>query len=111
MIEKSTRAANTVLRHVVLFSFKNSASAEQIEEIEKAFCALPSQVPEICEFEWGTNISPENINQGYTHCFLVTFSSEENRDIYLPHPAHQAFVSTLEPHLDKALVIDYWSKQ
>jgi hypothetical protein len=29
----------------------------------------------------------------------------------LPHPAHQAFVEVLKPHLDKVLVLDYWSKK
>jgi hypothetical protein len=29
--------------------------------------------------------------------------------VYLPHPAHKAFVDVLMPHLDKVLVIDYWA--
>jgi hypothetical protein len=76
--------------------------------VEDAFRALPSRIKEIRDFEFGTNNSPENLNQGYTHCFLVTFASEKDRATYLPHPAHQAFVEVLKPHLDKAFVIDYW---
>ena len=97
------------LRHVVLFSFKQSSSPESIRKIEDAFRALPAQIKEIRDFEWGTNNSPENLNQGFTHCFLVSFDSEKAREVYLPHPAHKAFVALLGPHLDKVLVIDYWA--
>jgi len=70
---------------------------------------LPSQIKEIKDFEWGKNNSPEGLNQGFTHCFFVTFASEKDREVYLPHPAHKAFIDVLKPHLDKVLVIDYWA--
>jgi hypothetical protein len=98
-----------LLRHVVLFKFKDTSTAEDIKKVEDAFRALPSQLPIIKSFEWGKNNSPENLNQGLTHCFLVTFASEKDRDAYLPHPAHNAFVEILKPHLDKVTVIDYWA--
>jgi len=72
---------------------------------------LPSQIKEVKGFEFGTNNSPENLNQGFTHAFFVTFESEAAREVYLPHPAHKAFVKVLEPHLDKVLVIDYWTQE
>ncbi|NTS41143.1 Dabb family protein [Flavisolibacter sp. BT320] len=98
------------LRHVVLFSFKKTSQAGDVKKVEDAFRALPSKIKEIKSFEWGLNNSPENLNQDFTHCFFVTFSSEVDRAIYLPHPAHQAFVEVLKPHLDKVLVIDYWAR-
>lgn len=100
-----------MLRHVVLFKFKDSATPAQVKEVEDAFRKLPSQVKEVKGFEWGTNNSPENLNQGFTHAFFVSFDSEAGREVYLPHPAHKAFVKVLEPHLDKVLVIDYWTKE
>jgi len=98
------------LRHLVLFSFKADANPGHVHAIEQAFCALPDEISGIVEFEWGTNVSPEGLAQGFTHCFLVTFYSEEDRDAYLPHPAHQSFVEKLQPILDKVLVIDYWAR-
>jgi hypothetical protein len=106
-----TEPQPSVLRHVVLFGFKETATPEQIRAIERAFRALPEKITKIHGFEWGTDVSVENLSQGYTHCFLVTFLTEQDRDIYLPHPAHQEFVAALQPHLEQALVIDYWSKQ
>jgi hypothetical protein len=98
-----------MLRHVVLFKFKDGASPADVNKVEDAFSKLPSQIKEIAGYEFGTNNSPENLNQGFTHCFFVSFKSEQDRSVYLPHPAHQAFVEVLKPHLDKVLVIDYWT--
>ena len=97
------------LRHVVLFSFKSTSSDDDVKKVEDAFRALPSKIKEITGFEWGKNNSPEGLDQGFTHCFLVSFNSEKDREIYLPHPAHRAFVEVLKPNLDKVLVIDYWA--
>ncbi len=99
-----------LLRHVVLFSFKPESTPAQIKAVEDAFIALPQKIKQIKTFEWGTNNSPENLNQGFTHCFFVSFTSEEDRAIYLPHPDHKAFGALLTPILDKVLVIDYWTK-
>lgn len=98
-----------LLRHVVLFGFKEGTSPQDIRRIEEAFATLPSRIPQIHDFEWGTDVSVENLAQGYTHCFLMTFKTEADRAAYLPHPAHQDFVKVLEPHLDKVLVVDYWT--
>lgn len=99
-----------LLRHVVLIKFKEGTSQEDITKVEEAFHALESKIPEIRDYEWGTNNSPEGNDKGFTHCFFVTFGSEEDRDIYLPHPDHKAFVDVLVPHMEDVLVVDYWAK-
>lgn len=110
IIEKKVVNMDKVLRHVVLFKFKDEASAEDIKKVEEAFMALPSKIKEIQAIEWGINNSPEGLDQGFTHCFFLTFASEEDRAVYLPHPDHKAFGAVLGPHLDKVLVVDYWTK-
>jgi hypothetical protein len=102
--------ATQQLRHVVLFKFNDAATPSDINKVEAAFAALPSKIKEIKDFEWGINNSTEALNKGFTHCFFVTFDTEEERSIYLPHPDHLAFVDVLGPHLDDVLVLDYWSK-
>lgn len=98
-----------VLRHVVLFKFKADTPGDTLRNIEKAFYTLPEKIPEIADFEWGLNNSPEGINKGFTHCFVLTFSSEQDRAVYLPHPDHKRFGQILDPWLEDVLVIDYWS--
>lgn len=101
---------DSLLRHVVHFRFKEDASPQDISTVEDAFLALPDKISQIYDFEWGTDVSVEGLSDGFTHVFLVTFLSEEDRAIYLPHPDHTAFVDVLKPHLDKAFVVDFWSK-
>lgn len=98
------------LRHVVLLKFQDESSEEDIKKVEEAFIALADKIPLIKDFEWGTNNSPEGLDKGLTHCFFVTFESEADRDAYLPHPEHQAFVEVLKPHLADVTVVDYWAK-
>jgi lysophospholipase L1-like esterase len=96
------------LRHVVLFKFKDASTPADVERIVSAFRGLPAKISEIDGFEWGTDVSPEGKAQGFTHCFLVTFKTAADRDAYLPHPAHQEFVSIVRPHVDQVCVVDFW---
>ncbi|MEM1258046.1 MAG: Dabb family protein [Bacteroidota bacterium] len=104
MIENSK-----TLRHVVLFKFKEGTTAEELKAIEASFARLPNKIPEIVDFEWGTNNSPEGLDKGFTHCFFVSFAHEKGRETYLPHPDHKAFVDLASPHIEDVLVVDYWT--
>jgi hypothetical protein len=110
IVISATHQQTKMLRHVVLFKFKDDATPDQVKQVENAFRKLPSEIKEIKGLEWGTNNSPENLNQGLTHCFFLSFNSEEDRNAYLPHPAHKAFGAILKPYLDKVVVVDYWVK-
>jgi Stress responsive A/B Barrel Domain len=94
-------------RHVVLLKFKADATPEQVAQVETAFRKLKEQIDTITALEWGMNVSPEGKDDGFTHCFFLTFKDKAGLDVYLPHPAHKAFGGVLRPHLDKVLVIDY----
>lgn len=111
MVSALARATeHPLLRHVVLFKFKDDIGPEQVQEVIDAFAGLRKEIPTIVDFEYGTDVSVENKAEGFTHCFLVTFRSVEDRDAYLPHPAHGKFVELVGPRLDKVLVFDYWTK-
>jgi len=101
---------DSVLRHNVYFSFKETSSPEDIKSVVDAFRNLQNEIDGIEAFEYGVNSSPEGLNQGLTHAFVLTFYSDAARDAYLPHPAHKAFGDILGPHLDKVTVVDYWTR-
>ncbi|TWU40426.1 Dabb family protein [Novipirellula artificiosorum] len=103
-------AEKKTLRHAVFFKFKDDAPAEGIKAVEQAFAALPAKIDSITDFEWGTNNSPETHDDGFTHCFMVTFDDDAGRAKYLPHPDHGAFVEVLKPVLDKVRVLDFYTK-
>ena len=107
----SSAVAENEFRHVVLFKFKPEATADKVEEIEKAFAELPKKIPAVTGYEWGKSESVEGLNDGFTHCFLVTFKDKAGLETYIPHEAHKAFVEKLKPLLEKATVFDYTAKK
>ncbi len=104
-------AKSNKLLHVVAFKFKASASKEQVREVVDAFRALPKKIPAIQSFDWGTNVSPEKHDKGFTHGFTLRFKSEKDRDDYLDHPEHKAFGKLVGPVLEDVFVIDYWAQE
>lgn len=104
-------AAEAPYRHVVLFKFKEGAPAAQVEKIEQAFVALKAKIPFIQSLEWGINVSPEGLANGFTHCFFVTFKSKADLEKYLPHPEHKKFGAMLKGVLDQVMVVDYVAKR
>ena len=107
MITASTFAEDGPIRHIVHFKFKADASKEQITKIVEEFAALKSKIPLVESLEWGTNVSHEGLDKGYDYCWIVTFKNAADRDAYIVHPAHQAFVELLKPSLEDALVVDF----
>jgi Stress responsive A/B Barrel Domain len=110
-VEAQKNKNHKVLRHVVMFGWQAGTDSADIRKIVDALRQLPSKIGLIKAFEWGTNSSPENLNQELTHCFFLTFYSEKDRNDYLVHPAHKAFVALLNPAPAKVTVFDYWTQQ
>ena len=98
-----------VLRHIVLYKFKDNVTAAQVQEVIDTFAALPSKIDTIIDFEQGPNVSTEGKSDGLTHAFVVTFRDEAGRDAYLKHPAHLAYVDVVKNRREKVVVFDYWA--
>ncbi len=97
------------LRHAVFFSFKEESTPEDVQGVADAFASLPAKIDVITDFAWGTNNSPEEFDDGFTHCFLLTFKDKKGREIYIPHDAHKGdFADVLRPHMKDVFVFDYW---
>ena len=108
--ELGTLRFNTMsktVKHIAFFKFKTDRTPEQIAEVFRIIEDLPKKIPGILGLTWGANISPEGLDQGYTHSFIMTFESVAARDIYLPHPVHQAAVKLVVPQLESAVVCDH----
>lgn len=99
------------LIHMVAFKYKDSSTKEDIQKVEEAFAALPGKIPQIASFESGTNVSPEKLDKGFTHGYLLTFHSQTDRDEYLVHPDHKEFGKIVGPHLADVFVIDFWGQK
>lgn len=101
------QSSKKMIHHLVLLSFKKETSEATRIELERGFVALGKQISVVQSLEWGVNVSPEGLDKGLTHCFNLSFASAADRDAYLPHPAHLAFVERIKPCLADVLVLDY----
>lgn len=97
------------VKHIVIFKYKSSITPEQISQVTEAFKSLKTKIPGIISFEYGVNNSPENLNKGFTHVYLLTFANAKARDQYLPHPEHKKFGELLSKLgvLEDPFVVDF----
>ena len=79
------------VRHIVIVKFQPNAPQEKIDRFTQEFRSLKDKIPGIIAFENGINNSPEGLNQGFTHIYLLTLENAAARDAYLPHPEHKKF--------------------
>ncbi|KAL5362636.1 hypothetical protein BJX96DRAFT_154282 [Aspergillus floccosus] len=101
--------------HIVLFQFKADATPEVVKDVCSRMLALKdecihptSQKPYIKFSSGGADNSPEGIQNGITHAFVVEFASAADRDYYVKEdPTHQEFVRSLGGVIEKAQVIDF----
>ncbi|KAA8550217.1 hypothetical protein F0562_001901 [Nyssa sinensis] len=92
-------------KHLVVAKFKEGVV---VEEILKGMEKLVSEIAAVKSFEWGQDIeSPEMLRQGFTHAFLMTFSSKEDFTAYQSHPNHIEFSATLTATIEKVVVLDF----
>ena len=105
----ATEKGGKVLRHVVMYKFKDDQPKERVQEVVNAFSALPTKIDTIIGYEHGTNVSQEGKSEGFTHVFVVTFRNEAGRDAYLKHSAHAAYVQVVKDRREKVVVFDYWT--
>jgi hypothetical protein len=107
LLSLSALAADGPIRHVVHFKFKADADKALVAKVVTEFAALKGKIAAVESLEYGTNVSPEKLDKGFTHCWIATFKNAADRDAYLVHPDHKAFVGLLKPVLEDAFVIDF----
>ncbi|RUR08812.1 Dabb family protein [Legionella sp. km772] len=101
-----------MINHIVILQFKPQHSEADIEAALNQLSNLKNEIPSMKGFTFGKNLSPEQLNKGYTHAFVMTFEHAEGRDAYLAHAEHQRIASEvllpmLEEGLDSVVVLDY----
>lgn len=96
----------TKVKHIALLKFKGGTPEDQIEKVFEEILNLTETLPGVEDYVSGSNSSPEGLNQGYTHGFVMKFESAEARDAYLVHPDHERVKAWVMPLLDSVLVFD-----
>ena len=98
-----------VLRHIVMYKFRDDMTPAQVQEVVDAFKTMVKQIDTIVGFEYGPNLSKEGKSEGLTHVFIVSFKDEAGLAAYIAHPAHSAYAKFAKDRRDKVVVADIWS--
>ena len=106
--EQTELLAAKSLVHLVLIKFKKDILPNDFQKITDGAYGL-KQIEGVLDLNFGKNVSPEGLGQGFSHSLTMKFSTAKDRDsIYLPHPVHQKFVKLFVPFTTDVLVYDYW---
>ncbi|CAH0037698.1 unnamed protein product [Clonostachys solani] len=102
------------ITHVVLVQVKPDISAVERRSAFEEFYALKNKClnaegkPYIKSILGGKDNSPEGLQDGITHVFIVEFEKSADRDYYVKDDAaHKAFVETLKGAVVKVQVVDF----
>ncbi|KAK4187126.1 stress responsive A/B barrel domain-containing protein [Podospora australis] len=114
-IEKHVPGSTTTVHHVVLFRFKKDAEVDAVNaamlkmlKLEEDCVAPNSQRTYIKSISGGRDNSPEGLQDGFTHAFVVQFDNTDDRNYYIEQdPAHKAFQKEVDPILEKVTVLDF----
>ncbi|MEO0913077.1 MAG: Dabb family protein, partial [Pseudomonadota bacterium] len=79
-----------MIRHIVLTKFKPETTEATIAEIYGGLSALTEKLPGARAFTGGRSESPEQIERGYMHGFVIDFDSWDALKTYADNPEHQA---------------------
>lgn len=96
-----------MVQHILLLKIKPEVTPEKITQLFNLLAELQQLIPGITYFKGGPYSSPEGLNQGYTHGFIMTFESVDARNAYLPHPEHERVKAELLPCIDSVIAFDF----
>lgn len=99
-----------MIRHIVLTKFKPDTPEDKIANIYAGLSTLAESLPGAQNFTGGRSQSPEQIERGYMHGFVIDFESWDALKNYADNKEHQALGGQLVANaiggIDGILVLD-----
>ncbi len=79
-----------MIRHVVLFSWKPEATAEQVQALGAGLARMPAAIGAIRAYKFGPDLGINPANSDYV--VVADFDDAAGYVTYRDHPAHRALV-------------------
>lgn len=99
-----------MIRHIVLLRLQPDQTEAAIADLFAELHQINGKVPGLQAVTSGKSESPEQMERGYMHGFIVDFSDWAALQAYQDHPDHKALgaklVAAAEGGLDGILVFD-----
>lgn len=99
-----------MIRHIVLTKFRTDVTEDTIAKIYAGLAKLADKLPAAGGFTGGRSQSPEQIERGYMHGFVIDFEDWEALETYQNDETHKALGTQLVENaiggIDGILVLD-----
>ena len=99
-----------MIRHIVLVKFRPDLDEAAIAALFAELHRIKAKIPGVLAIASGRSDSPEQMERGYRHGFVVDFAGWEALQAYQDHPDHKALgaklVAGAEGGKDGILVFD-----
>jgi Stress responsive A/B Barrel Domain len=105
----SAQTTSPLLRHIVMITFKQDASADSIKALDDIYETLSKNL-QVKDFEMGVNFSPRDSGV-IKHIYVTTFASKDDMDSYKKIPLYSRLFKISLPLADDVTVADYWVKK
>ncbi len=93
------------IRHIVLFRFKPETSEAERESFAAMLRALPTQIPEILEFETGWDVV--RAPRSFDLALVAAYADLAALDRYAKHEAHLPVVERSKQICEQVVSVDY----
>jgi hypothetical protein len=103
---QSNNSAQHLLRHIVIITFKHTASPDSIQALDNLYKRL-SKSPFVKDFETGVNVSTRDTGV-LKHVYVTSFASKENMQHYSKMPEYASLFKISLPIAEEVSVVDYW---
>jgi len=90
-----------MIRHIVLIKFRPDVSEATIADLFDELHQIEKELPGLIGITSGRSDSPEKMERGYMHGFIVDFENWADLQAYQDHPAHQDLGAKLTAHAEQ----------
>ncbi len=94
-----------MIKHVVMWKFKNEASEADKLEMKRQLEALKGVVPSLVDIKIGMDVSSKEASMDMV--LYTEFKSLEDLAAYAGHPEHLKVVEFVKPLVCERAVVDY----
>jgi len=104
MIKKIKRRI-VMVKHIVMFDFKDENKSENLTKTKEMLEALMDSVPTLQSMEVGINFSEEE--RAMDLSIVTTFEDQEGLELYANHPEHLNVLAFIKTVINASKVVDY----
>lgn len=95
-----------MIRHMVMFRWKDGVDDAHVAATQEALVKLPGQIPQIAAYSFGRDLglAPTTLDFGIT----ALFESLDDFVTYRDHPDHQAFIQAfVTPFVAERIAVQF----